>query len=89
MGALAVACGAVLTDAEERSLHDGALRCEVPGFGIQALALLASAGVPITADRETLLRLAHTEPVERWDWRLDVLSVNESLAMLRAAGVDL
>src|SRR5262249_37607216 len=41
LGALIVACGAPLREAEVALLIERALRCEVPGVGLQALALLA------------------------------------------------
>lgn len=83
-GALAIAAGEDLGDAARARLRTSAWTSEVPGVGVQASALLVLGGeqAPPAEIRE---RLASTVPVERWPNRMDVLSVAESLAILRGA----
>ncbi|AUX48857.1 uncharacterized protein SOCE26_104000 [Sorangium cellulosum] len=70
-----------LPEEEARALAAQAARCPVPGLGIQSLALLRRAcpALPPFPD-EVLAPLCRGIPEARWDDRLDVLSVRESLA---------
>ncbi len=82
---LLLAHGGSLPDAEVRVLVEASKTCPIPGVGLQALALFAEAGVPVTwraEDIETLLLLA---PVDRRRDRMDILSVEESLEGLSRA----
>ncbi|WP_437510365.1 protein kinase domain-containing protein [Sorangium sp. So ce1099] len=62
--------------------------CPVTGFGIQALGLLRRGcpSLPPFAD-DVLAPLCTAIPEHRWDERLDVLSVRESLAAARGEGL--
>ncbi|WP_437675875.1 protein kinase domain-containing protein [Sorangium sp. So ce131] len=70
-----------LPEEEARALAAQAARCPVPGLGVQSLALLRRAcpALPPFPD-EVLAPLCRGVPEARWDDRLDVLSVRESLA---------
>jgi hypothetical protein len=65
-------------------LIDRAVACSVPAVGIQVLGLLALAGgrQVVAVGGETRAALAAQVPAERWDRRLDVLSVREALDAL-------
>ncbi|WP_437640599.1 protein kinase domain-containing protein [Sorangium sp. So ce854] len=78
--------GASLEDAEPlAALVAG---CPVTGLGIQALGLLRRGcpSLPPFAD-DVLAPLCGAIPEHRWDERLDVLSVRESLAAARGDGL--
>jgi hypothetical protein len=77
---LAIAAGASREDAV-RLLRE-AIDCAAAGVGIQALALLAGAGVTIQITTETIARLARQVPRDKWHVRIDVLSIDESLDRL-------
>lgn len=79
-GALAVACGEALPAETTARLAEAATSCAVPGVGLQALALLGAAS-PRPAEA-VVARLAATVPRERWSEPMDVLSVDEALALL-------
>lgn len=83
---LAVACspdGAV-SGSEIQSLAHRAALCSTPGVGIQVLALIAKhRGERPSADE---LALAEQVPRANWHQRIDVLSVDEALKMLRSNG---
>jgi hypothetical protein len=87
-GAIAVARDAELTDAERERLQAAAWSCKVPGIGIQAAALLCEGGAPAPprAVREELLA---TLPRDQYGRRLDVLSVDECLALFAGARLPL
>jgi hypothetical protein len=76
--------GVAREEAEE--LLQAARGCPVTGLGLQALALLRRGcpSLPAFPD-EALAPLCRGIPEDRWDVRLDVLSVRESLAACRAA----
>jgi len=77
-----LAMGGRWSEPEARSLADSALVCTLPGVGIQVLALVSAAGVLIPREGDRIESLASLVPEDRWDYRMDVLSVRESLAWL-------
>lgn len=82
---LALAAGAAPEEPREiEDLAERATTCEVPGIGLQALALLARArrGRAPAAWRRAALPLTAGVPVDCWPIRMDVLSVDESLDAL-------
>ncbi|MDI1482803.1 serine/threonine-protein kinase [Polyangium sp. y55x31] len=82
---LSLAHGGALPTAEVQAVVEAARTCPIPGVGVQALALLAAAGVPVTWGREEVDRLAALVPLDRRRDRMDVLSVEESLERLSRA----
>jgi hypothetical protein len=84
---LEIASGAEVAEDERDTLAEWASTCTVPGIGVQALALLATRWVEQAAGwRAVGQGLAELVPREHWHVRQDVLSVEESLAALGAAG---
>ncbi|MBL8684800.1 MAG: serine/threonine protein kinase [Myxococcales bacterium] len=83
--ALAVRCGRALASDVVRSVYERALACPIPGVGIQALALLAASGVVKSPPRAALHKLVEGVAREHWSKTMELLSVNEALAMLDAA----
>lgn len=81
---LAIACGAAAHAGEAAALGAQALRCPVPGIGVQAVGLLGRA---CPAAREgwagALEGLLEGIPREHWHLRIDVLSVEEALSGAR------
>jgi hypothetical protein len=77
---LAVACGDPATPAERETVARDAVACDTPGVGVQVLALLAVGEGRARCEASTALRLASQVERAHWGERLDVLSVNESLA---------
>ena len=71
---IAIAAGADATAEERAGLALRAKECSVPGLGVQALGLLRA---PVEADE--MLALAKQVPENRWDRRMDVVSVAEAL----------
>ncbi|HVK66927.1 MAG TPA: serine/threonine-protein kinase [Polyangium sp.] len=71
--------GGDLPEAEVQALVEAARTCPIPGVGVQALALLVAAGVPVTWGRDDVDRLVALVPVDRRRDRMDVLSVEEAL----------
>lgn len=83
--ALALAASPPAPREEVEPLAERAARCPVPGVGVQVLGLLGRACPEARASwRAALAPLAAQVPRDRWDCRLDVLSVAESL---EAAGL--
>ncbi|MEZ4294786.1 MAG: hypothetical protein R3B70_07395, partial [Polyangiaceae bacterium] len=72
------------SDSDVRDLHEIALGDLPPGLGIQGLGLLALAGrLDVGAvTRPSLEKLTERVPREHWGTRMDVLSVDESLAAI-------
>ena len=64
-GALAVAVGGTVHEATRKRLIGEAWRCEVPGVGLQAVALL-SRNAAVSPELGALRRLATTVPRDRW-----------------------
>jgi hypothetical protein len=84
---LACACGATASEEERDGVANRARACSVPGLGVQALALLTRGGWKLPADwRASAWELARAVDERHWNERMDVLSVNESLATLSLAG---
>ncbi|WP_437657783.1 protein kinase domain-containing protein [Sorangium sp. So ce1182] len=76
---LSIGCGAAPGEGEVSALIERALRCPVPGIGLQALGLLGRAYPEARgALRDSMDRLAAGIPRERWSQRMDVLSVEEA-----------
>jgi hypothetical protein len=82
-GSLAAANGAELSGELYARLLDSAWSSDVPGIGVQAAALLRKGGLA-RPEEAVIERLASTVPRERWSRRMDILSVDESLALLSA-----
>ncbi|HRI64053.1 MAG TPA: serine/threonine-protein kinase [Polyangium sp.] len=80
--ALFVSQGGSLSEAQERQLVESAKRCQMPGVGLQALALLASRGVRFPKDDALVQSLAASVPQKHWSYRMDILSVDEALELL-------
>ena len=85
MRALVIASHGDTDDEEIRALYDRACTCPTPGIGIQIVGLLAmrwegAEPLPLAAGS----KLAELVPKKHWTIRMDVLSVAESLASLRA-----
>jgi len=84
VGSLMIACGATLPATEVSALVERALHCLVPGVGIQALGLFAPSGLlPAWPGEEAIASLAALVPERFWDQRMEVLSVQESLSLLK------
>jgi hypothetical protein len=83
--ALALAGGAPAAPGEAAALAAQAGIVPGPGVGLQVLALLARADASLRVPVATVDRLAEQVPAAHWADRLDVLSVDESLAALQAA----
>lgn len=81
---LCVALGAEAPSAEIAELCERAAAPLLPGIGVQALALIATAGrLPRGAvSAERVQALADTVHRDHWDKRMDILSVDECLAAL-------
>jgi eukaryotic-like serine/threonine-protein kinase len=86
---LSLACGAgPPASGEPADLAAQSVRCPVPGIGIQALGLLASAcpeAVAARARAEDVVALAELVPPEFRRLRMDILSAEEGAALARAA----
>ncbi|WP_437715828.1 serine/threonine-protein kinase [Sorangium sp. So ce448] len=84
---LAAAVRGVSRD-EAEELIQSACGCPITGLGIQALGLLRRGcpSLPPFPD-DVLAPLCRDVPEDRWDARLDVLSVRESLAACRAVAI--
>lgn len=67
---------------EAGRLMGEAIDCAAAGVGIQALALLAGAGVKIQATTDAISKLARQVPADKWHVRIDVLSIDECLDRL-------
>lgn len=80
-GSLAIANGWPLPQQTRDRLRMAAWVCDVPGIGVQAAALLCQGGAPVP-DRHVRHRLASTVPKERWARRMEILSVDEALALI-------
>ncbi len=80
---LEVGSGEETTLEETQELAARALACPEFGFGIQAIGLLSPADPALAVKRSDLDRLAAEIPRERWNLRMDVLSVAEVLAGVR------
>lgn len=78
-----IRAGSPLEEGEIAGITAWALTCDVPGLGLQSLALLAAGGAAIDAPPSAIARLAAEVPEPQWDVRMDVLSVRECLALLR------
>ena len=82
--ALAIACSPEAPDGVElQALLDAAGRCDVPGIGIQVLGLIGPRLGQVGVDAATITSLANKIDRQHWARRIDVLSVDESLARLR------
>lgn len=81
-GALLVSQGGTISEAQEQRLIEAAKACKMPGVGLQALALLASANVDVPRDEGVLQSLAQGVPQKHWSSRMDILSVDEALGLL-------
>ena len=81
---LLVLLGESLLPGEPETLFLDALSLQMPGIGLQALALLVRAGHPLPADVTVskIRELAGAVPREHWDKRMDILSVDECLRVL-------
>lgn len=79
--ALAIASGALVTEKEIDALVERAMACKGTGIGLQTLGLLGKV-VPEKrlSWKNALPGLTTGIPKEQWDKRMDVLSVEESLA---------
>jgi hypothetical protein len=77
---LALACGAPAEEGEVERLADQAVRCPIPGIGVQALGLLGRA-FPAARPRwrDAAWRLAAEIPLDKRQRRMDVLSAEEAL----------
>ncbi|MEZ4302807.1 MAG: serine/threonine-protein kinase [Polyangiaceae bacterium] len=74
------------TAAEALELAEEAIRCPVPGAGIQMLGFLARACPEVACPLEpAMISLRSAIPERIWPFRMDVLSAEESLALVRAA----
>jgi hypothetical protein len=82
-GALQHACGRPLPDDALASLVASARVCTSPGVGLQALALLADAGVSVQLEERELTLLVAGIGQEHWHQRMELLSVHDALARLR------
>lgn len=83
---LSIALGAAPRPGEIEALQQKALTVGGAGIGLQALALLAQKGHLPPADMASRIAdLAANVPRESWSSRIDVLSVEESLAALGAS----
>jgi hypothetical protein len=71
-----------LPEGELVALAGSARRCPVPSVAVQSLALVAEAGAPVEISAAELDSMADTVPPGHRDKRLDVLSIDEALAML-------
>jgi hypothetical protein len=87
-GGMAAARDAELSGADRERLQAAAWSCRVPGIGVQAAALLCEGGAPAppVEVREALLA---TLPRQHYSRRLDVLSVEECLALFAGARLPL
>lgn len=80
-----VALGEEASDEEVARLREEARASDVPGIGIQALALLALGGVRSDGIEDAEVeRLAALVPRQNWGSRGDILSVDEALSALRS-----
>ncbi len=81
--ALTVACSPEAPDdAAMRDLLGGAARCNVPGIGIQVIGLVAPKLRELGVDDATISSLVDQIDRRHWGYRIDVLSVDESLQRL-------
>jgi serine/threonine protein kinase len=87
-GALAHACGRALSPEALRSVIERARECTSPGVGVQALSLLAEAGVDVALDELELERLVSGVAPEHWDRRMDLCSVRDALARIRVRVIE-
>ncbi len=82
--ALAIACGAAADASEVDALVHRALTCKGAGIGIQTLGLLGRVFPERRSSwQHAIAALVAGVPEVHWDQRMDVLSVNESLAGAR------
>jgi eukaryotic-like serine/threonine-protein kinase len=85
--ALASCCGAMNVDFDV--IAKRACACDIPGIGVQVLGMLALAGRDVDASaRGHLGALLQGVPPRYWGRRMDVLSVEESLAALGVEARD-
>lgn len=84
-----MASGREVSEGDAGALVQGALDCPLKGIGVQALALVADAGVcvPETA-YQAALGMASATPREHWDKRRETLSIAEALDRLTAHGTS-
>lgn len=84
--ALEIHAGATVEPSELGALLRWAVACDVPGIGLQALALMRRSWpegwAPSAAEVD---RLSRQVPEEHWTKRIDVLSAQESRALLGVA----
>lgn len=87
MRCLLIAAGDGATPDEIAALCERALGPLLPGIGLQALALLATAGrlPPGAVPPDRIPALCAAVPSEQWDRRMDILSVRECTAALASA----
>ncbi len=84
---LAIACGGDVREGDIAALVERAIRCSVPGIGVQALGLLClkdPAVRPLLREAEGPLTAAI--PRGQWGERMDILSVEEALSAARDRG---
>jgi len=82
--ALAISVGASATDDEIDLLVQRAIACKGPGIGLQTLGLLGKVFPDKRSSwQNALAGLSAFIPKEHWAQRMDVLSVDESLAFAR------
>jgi serine/threonine protein kinase len=79
---LLISQGGSISDAQTRRLVDAATTCQMPGVGLQALALLALGGVDVPKDESLIQAFAQFVQKKHWSCRMDILSVNEALEIL-------
>ena len=83
--ALAIACGASAEAEEVEALVSRAIACKGPGIGIQTLGLLGKVFPQMRSSwQHAVAELVKGVPEIHWDQRVDVLSVNESVALAKS-----